>query len=855
MMADTQVPSFRLPPAFEAWFAARAWAPRPHQLELAEASLRGESALLIAPTGGGKTLAGFLGTLIELSERGATNSGIPALHTLYISPLKALAADVQRNVMTPVTEMGLPIRIETRTGDTATHVRQKQRKTPPDILLTTPEQLALLIASDHAAAFFADLRCVIIDEIHALAPSKRGDLLLLGLATLAEWAPACRFLGLSATVREPEELARWLDVRARRESDSEVVPAPLPASGERGLEGRVRTITASGGVKADVDILISRERIPWSGHSGRFAVAEVYEAIKAAKMTLVFVNTRSQAELMFQELWNANEDGLPIALHHGSLVREQRQRVEAAMVAGLLKAVVCTSTLDLGIDWGEVDLVIQMGAPKGAARLIQRIGRANHRMDEASKALLVPTNRFEVLECRAAEAAVEAGEIDGEGVRTGALDILAQHVMGRACGEGFRLDELFDEVRRAAPYAGLDWGTFERIVDFVATGGYALKTYDRFHRIVRRSDGLWVARTARDKQAHRMNVGAIVEAPMLSVRLASFAAKAGLPKSSEQRALRAGRKLGEMEEYFLSLLTPGDTFLFGGEILRLIAIEGMDALVMRAQSDSPAIPTYNGGKFPLTTFLADRVRKMIHDPAQWTGLPDPVREWFEIQQLRSAIPPPDHLLVETFPRAGRHYLVSYPFEGRLAHQTLGMLVTRRLERMGAKPSGFVASEYAMAVWGLEDMRGLDMDAVFHPDMLGDDLEEWLAESALMKRTFAHCAIISGLIHRNLPGSEKNSRQVTFSTDLIYDVLRSHEPDHILLQAARQDAATGLLDVRRLSDMLTRIEGRIVHKPLERISPFAVPVMLEVGREPVFGASAMEAVLREAEEDLVRDAMS
>jgi len=499
--------------------------------------------------------------------------------------------------------------------------------------------------------------------------------------------------------------------------------------------------------------------------------------------------------------------------------------------------------------------VIQMGATKGAARLIQRIGRANHRMDEASRALLVPTNRFEVLECRAAEAAVDAGEIDGEAERSGGLDILAQHVMGRACGEGFRLGELFDEVRRAAPYAGLDWETFERIVDFVATGGYALKTYDRFRRIVRRSDGMWVARTARDKQAHRMNVGAIIEAPMLSVRLASFAAKAGLPRSSEPRAVLAGRKLGEMEEYFLSLLTPGDTFLFGGEILRLVGIEGSDALVMRAQSDAPAIPTYNGGKFPLTTFLADRVRKMIHDRAQWAGLPDPVREWFEIQQLRSVIPRPDHLLVETFPRAGRHYLVSYPFEGRLAHQTLGMLVTRRLERMGARPSGFVASEYAMAVWGLEDMRGLDMDAVFHPDMLGDDLEEWLAESALMKRTFGHCAVISGLIQRNLPGTEKNSRQVTFSTDLIYDVLRSHEPDHILLQATRQDAATGLLDVRRLADLLVRIEGRILHKRLDRISPFAVPVMLEVGREPVFGASAMEAVLREAEDDLVRDAMS
>ncbi|MFN4025479.1 MAG: DEAD/DEAH box helicase [Hyphomonas sp.] len=950
-MADTAPPRFRLPPAFEAWFAARGWSPRPHQLALAEASLAGESALLIAPTGGGKTLAGFLGSLVEFSGASplrqpaspsatspASGGGrYPALHTLYISPLKALAADVARNLMAPVSEMGLDVRIETRTGDTASHVRQRQRRVPPDILLTTPEQLALLIASDHAAAFFADLRCVIIDEIHALAPSKRGDLLALGLATLAEWAPDCRFVGLSATVREPAALARWLDVRVRRD----VFPPPLagevapqateggatrtaappfepfgptsPASG--GGEG-VRIIVAPGGVKADVDILVSRERIPWSGHSGRFAVGEVYEAIRNAKMSLVFVNTRSQAELLFQELWAANEDGLPIALHHGSLAREQRARVEAAMAAGQLKAVVCTSTLDLGIDWGEVDLVIQMGAPKGAARLIQRIGRSNHRMDEASKALLVPTNRFEVLECRAAEAAVEAGEIDGEGPRDGALDILAQHVMGRACGEGFRLDALFDEVRRAAPYAALDWETFERIVDFVATGGYALKTYDRFHRIVRRPDGLWVARTPRDKQAHRMNVGAIVEAPMLSVRLASLAGRDAAqpsppPRAGEvaakrteggalrpaaggppppaggrarrgagaapalrpaasplrpsgtspaggggdtRRALRAGRKLGEMEEYFLSLLTPGDTFLFGGEILRLIAIEGMDALVVRAQSESPAIPSYNGGKFPLTTFLAERVRKMIHDPSQWAALPGPVREWFEIQALRSAIPPADHLLVETFPRADRHYLVSYPFEGRLAHQTLGMLVTRRLERAGAKPVGFVASEYAMAVWAMEDMRGLDMGDIFHPDMLGDDLEEWLDESALMKRTFAHCALISGLIHRNLPGSEKNSRQVSFSTDLIFDVLRSHEPDHILLQATRADAATGLLDVRRLSDMLARIRGSIVHQRLDRISPFAVPVMLEVGREPVFGASAMEAVLREAEEDLVRDAM-
>ena len=832
-MADTLPAPFALPATFQDWFEGRGWTPRTHQMHLTKTALAGESALLIAPTGGGKTLAGFLASLIELSDKSKRNSDRPALHTLYISPLKALAVDVARNLTTPVEEMGLDIKIEPRTGDTPTHKRQRQRRTPPDILLTTPEQLALFIASDHAAEFFADLKCVIIDEIHAIAPSKRGDLLSLGLATLAEWAPACRFIGLSATVHEPNVLQSWLGVRGNQP----------------------RLIEADGGVHADVDILISDERIPWSGHSGRFAIGEVYEQIKASKMCLVFVNTRSQAEVLFQELWRVNEDGLPIALHHGSLAKEQRRKVEAAMAEGKLKAVVCTSTLDLGIDWGEVDLVVQLGAPKGAARLIQRIGRAILRMDEASKAMLVPTNRFEILECRAAEAAVEAGEIDGEPLREGALDVLAQHIMGRACGEGFALEALFDEVRKAAPFADLDWETYERVVDLVATGGYALKTYDRFKRITRTRAGTWHARTARDRQQHRMNVGAIVEARHLNVRLASRVGREKAGQATGRPALRAGRKLGEIEEYFISTLTPGDTFLFAGEILRLLGVQETDALTMRAPADSnPAIPSYNGGKFPLTQFLAERVRKMIHDRDTWSTLPDPVREWFEIQDQRSTIPAEDELLIETYPRGERHFLACYPFEGRLAHQTLGMLLTRRLERIGAKPLGFVASEYAMAVWAMEPIGNVDMADLFAPDLLGDDLEAWLEEAVLMKRHFAHCAQISGLIARRMPGSEKTGKQVTFSTDLIYDVLRSHEPDHILLQAARQDAATGFLDIRRLSDMLMRIRGKIVHKDLKKISPFAVPVMLEVGKEPVQGASVEEAILRDAEADLIAEAM-
>ncbi len=822
-MADNSQPLNLLPPRFAAWFSARGWELRPHQAGLIEASRRGQGGLVIAPTGGGKTLAGFLPSLVELAE--APPRAHPKLHTLYISPLKALATDVARNLTSPVAEMGLDLTLETRTGDTSPSRRQRQRAKPPDILLTTPEQLALLVASEHAGRFFGDLRAVIVDEVHAIAQSKRGDLLALCLATLRTWAPAARHIGLSATVRDPVALSRWLGP-----------DTPI--------------IRHQGGASANISVLDSEARIPWSGHSGRHNIKEVYQAIKGAKMSLVFVNTRSQAEMTFQELWRVNEDALPIALHHGSLDVEQRRKVEAAMAAGKLKAVVCTSTLDLGIDWGDVDLVVQMGAPKGSSRLIQRIGRSNHRMDEPSRALLAPSNRFEVLECRAAVEAVEAGELDGPGPRRGGLDVLAQHVMARACGDGFDAVKLYDEVRVAAPYAELDWETWERVVDLVATGGYALRTYDRFRRIVKFPDGVWRARNDDVRRQHRMNVGTIIENPMIGVRQVSF-----FRGGEGKRLMRPGRKLGEMEEYFFEMLTPGDTFLFAGEILRFEGISDTDALVTKTFDTNPKIPSYNGGKFPLTTFLATRVRQMLHDRNRWSNLPAQVREWIEVQERKSTIPKADELLIETFPRGGRHYLVCYPFEGRLAHQTLGMLLTKRMERAGLKPQGFVASEYALSVWAAEDMRGEDMAQLFHEDMLGDDLDAWLEESALMKRTFRNNALIAGLIERRMQKGERTGRQITFSTDLIYDVLRSHEPDHLLLKAARMDAGEGLLDIRRLGEALKRIKGRIVHASLEQISPFAVPVMLEIGKEPVFSGDAAEAILREAEDDLVRDAMS
>ncbi len=588
-----------------------------------------------------------------------------------------------------------------------------------------------------------------------------------------------------------------------------------------------------------VEVLLSQGHVPWAGHTAQHAMAEVYDAIRKTQTALVFVNTRWQAEFAFQELWRLNEDNLPIALHHGSLSAEQRRKVEAAMARGELRAVVCTSTLDLGIDWGQVDLVIQLAAPKGSARLVQRIGRANHRLDEPSHALLVPASRFEMLECQAAREAVAENALDGELERTGALDVLAQHVMGLACGEPFDLIDLYTEVCSAGPYASLSWEDFESVVDFVSTGGYALKTYDQFRRIVKGQDGLWRVRNGQTALRHRLNVGAIVGPETLNIRLLA--------------GRRAGRKIGEAEEGYLEQLEIGDTFIFAGQVWRFHGVTGPDALVTPVPNTDPKMPSWGGSKFALSTFLARRVRAIIADEPGWRRLPDDVCEWLHAQKQRSIIPAMDDLLVETFPRHRRFFLCCYSFEGRLAHTTLAMLLTRRLERAGVGPVGFVASDYALAIWAARPMDELDLDALFQQDMLGDDLESWLEESVMMKRAFKTCALISGLIERRFTGHEKSGRQVTFSSDLIYDVLRRHQPDHLMLRCARSDTAQGLLDIGRLGDLLARIRGRIRPSHLAKVSPFAVPLLLTIGRESVPGAH-QDWVLEEAEDDLIAEAM-
>ncbi len=796
-----------LPLELTDWFASRGWTVRRHQREMLEVAASGRHALLVADTGAGKTLGGFLPTLVEFCPSVLDGEAPPeGLHTLYISPLKALAHDVQRNLLTPVAELGLDIRVEVRSGDTPSDRKARQRARPPHVLMTTPESLSLLLSYPDSLTMFAGLKRIVIDEIHAFATGKRGDLLALSLARLQAINPGLQRVALSATVADPDGFRAWL--------------APW------GEIDTVALVEGEPGAPPEVEILIPEDaRVPWGGHAAAWSVPQLYAAIKANKTTLVFTNTRFLAEYIFQLLWDINEDNLPIGIHHGSLSKEARRKAESAMADGRLRALVATASLDLGVDWGDIDLVVQMGAPKGSSRLLQRIGRANHRLDQPSRALLVPGNRFEFLEATAAKEAVDEGQRDGEDFRPGGLDVLAQHVMARACVGPFAGAELLSEVRSSLAYAWVDETVFERVLEFVATGGYALRAYDKFKRITLGSDGLWRLTHPEHAARHRLNAGIIVDSEMLDVRF------------------RNGRSLGRVEERFAASLSPGDTFWFAGTSLEVEQLKDMEVIV-RASKKAATIPSYGGQRLPLTTHLATRVRALMVDRAGWGRYPDDVREWLEVQDYRSRLPGPDDLLVESFPHGRREYTVYYTFIGWNANQSLGMLITRRMEERGLQPLGFNANDYCLAVWGLKPVD--DPRPLLDPDILTDEFVAWVQNSYLLRRAFREVAVIGGLVERQQPGKRKSGKQVTFSTDLIYDVLRKYEPDHLLIEAAWADARERMTDIGRLGDLLDTAAERLVHVRLDRVSPMAVPVMVMIGRERMPEGSADDELLLEAE---------
>ena len=550
--------------------------------------------------------------------------------------------------------------------------------------------------------------------------------------------------------------------------------------------------------------------------------------IEQHKTTLVFCNTRSLAELIFQDLWAVNDNGLPIGIHHGSLAVEARRRVEGAMAEGKLRGLVATASLDLGIDWGDVDLVVQMGAPKGSSRLLQRIGRANHRLDEPSKGTIVPGNRFEYLEARAALDAIDDGELDRKSFGRVRLTCLRSTSWPWPSPRPSSRTSCSPKSARPHPMPASRMRPSRRS-STSSPPADTLKAYDRFRRLVAEPGGMWRITRPQIAQQHRLNAGVIVEQPLLTVRF------------------RNGRKLGTIEEGYASTPPPATISSSPASAWRWSSSR------IRTSSSAPRTGdrTYGGQRMSMSTHLANRVRHMLCDRNDWARFPDDVREWLEVQGERSVLPEPHQLLVETFPHEGNHYMVAYSFEGWNAHQSLGMLITKRMETAGLKPLGFVANDYGLACYGLEPIT--DPKALFSPDILEQEFT-WVESSMLLKTAFREVAVIGGLVERHHPGKKKSGRQVSFSTDLIYDVLRRYEPEHLLLRAAWDDARRRMTELGRLVRLVDRASATMLHVEADRITPMAVPLMVIVGREALPpGAEADESLLLQAEE-LANEAM-
>ena len=647
-----------IPDKISKWIRAKNWTLHEHQIRMFKSS-ECSSQLLIAPTGSGKTLAGFLPTIADLYLNPSQK-----LHTLYISPLKALASDIKRNLETPIKELELKISVEDRTGDTKQSIKKKQRVIPPNILLTTPESLALLMSYPEAPSIFSSLKRIIVDEIHAITESKRGDQLFLAISNIRKYCLDAKIIGLSATVNDPSLIAGWLAPT----NDCDI-------------------ILSDPGLVPEISILATSEPPPWAGAGGLYSIPEIITEIETHKTTLIFHNTRAQAEIFFHNLWLANSKNLPIAIHHGSLDKEQRNHVETAMVRGELRAVVCTGSLDLGIDWGSVDLVIQIGAPRQVKRLIQRIGRANHSRSGASKGLIVPANRLEVLECFMALDAIYENKLDSELQTQIPLDVICQHLLLVACAGPFMPLDIFNEIRTIEKYKNFNREDFDQCLDFCISGGYALKKYNQWHRLIQTSNGAVKLRDPRIANRLRMNAGTIQDSDTLKVRYKS------------KRGKSKGSTIGEVEEAFAVSLTPGDTFLIGGRIVKFESLREMVVEVSPRPEKKPKIAVFSGTKFSTSTLLCDRILRTLEEK-RWDNLPEYLCRWLEHQASFSELPQSNSVLIETFPRNKLNYTCVYGFAGRNAQQTLGLLLTKRMEELGLNPVGFVANDYTTLVWGL-----------------------------------------------------------------------------------------------------------------------------------------------------------
>lgn len=792
------------------WFAARGWTPFSFQRETWEAYGRGESGLIHAATGTGKTYAAWLGALIEWMDEHPdretwAKAKPPGLRVLWITPLRALAADTERSLLEPINEMGLPWLVESRTGDTSSTVRSRQRRRLPSALITTPESLSLLLSHAEAREQFRDLRLIVVDEWHELLTSKRGTQTELCLARLRRWTPGLRVWGVSATMGDLPSAMRALIGAADYETGE--IPDGRLIQGESPKAIRIESI---------IPPVI--ERFPWAGHLGLKLLPEVIRVIEAARSALVFTNTRSQTEIWYHAILTAKPEWSgEIALHHGSLDRETRESVEASLRDGVLRCVVCTSSLDLGVDFTPVDAVIQVGSPKAVGRMLQRAGRSGHQPGAESRITCAPTHAFELIETVAVREAAQAGLIEARPPVECPLDVLAQHMVTLGLGEGFKPGELFREVRTAYSYRNLDREAFDWTLDFVARGGDALRAYPEYHRLSE-IDGVYRVENAMLARVHRMGIGTIMSDAVMKVQF-----------------IRGGL-IGFADESFLARLKPGDKFMLGGRMLEFVQIREMTAWVRAASNRRGLVPRWFGGGFPLSSELTRAVRDQL-EKARAGDYASPeliaVRKILELQAKWSRIPARDELLIERVETREGHHLFVFPFAGSLVHEGLASLIAYRIGRMIPITFTIAVNDYGFELLS-PDVAPLDdalKSGVFSIECLSDDVLHSLNASELARRQFREIARIAGLVIQRFPGGQKSTKQLQASSGLIYDVFEKYDPENRLLKQAYQEVMDRQLEINRLEQTLKGIaDGKIVVMDVKYPTPFGFPLMVERVRQ-------------------------
>jgi ATP-dependent Lhr-like helicase len=828
----------------EAWFRQKVGEPFEFQRRAWAAHRAGESGLLHAPTGMGKTLAAWLPALMEWCEDygrkhpegpriesagfdGSTMKAEP-LRVLWITPLRALATDTEQNLRAPVDALRLPWTVERRTGDVSAAVKARQKKRLPSALVTTPESLSVLLSYADARQKFAGLRTVIVDEWHELMSTKRGTQTELGLARLRRWnRDAGRPLsvwGLSATLGNLEEAMEVLvggthaGTAWASGQDEEV-----GAEAEQSSGGSGRMIHGPGHKRIEIETLLPDdvERFPWSGHLGITLIGKVLEVLESGGSTLLFTNTRSQAEIWFNEIINRRPDWLgEVALHHGSIDRATRKLVEDRLRAGTLRCCVCTSSLDLGVDFSPVEQVIQVASPKGVARLLQRAGRSGHRPGQVSRVVGVPTNALEIIDFVAARDAAEAKNIESRRPLDRPLDVLVQHMVTCAMGGGFTADGLFAEVRTAHAYRDLSEEEWAWCLDFVRRGGETLKVYPQYAKVVE-VDGRWTVSSPKIARHHRMGIGTINSDASIAIKLGN------------------GRRLGSVEESFVGQLRPGDKFVFAGHLLQLVRVRSMVATCKKASGRKAQVPTWQGGRTPLSTQLAAAVRQRLDRFGRGdNGEPEPrelaaVRPLLELQRQWSVIPAADELLVEEVKTRDGYHLFLYPLQGRLVHEGLGTLLAHRLTEEAPRVVTVTVNDYGIELLSPEpiDTDEREWRRLLDPDGLLDHLLASLNTSQLARRAFRDIARVAGLISTGFPGENVPNRHLQASAELFFDVFTDFDPENLLLDQARREVLEQQLEVRRLRTALTELaDQRLTRVTPERLTPLAFPLWAERLRE-------------------------